>query len=429
MFAFVDKCRMSCSERGVGDETDSRPLRLHICAPMGAASGNLTTASRIAHLLQQRYPAAMLHVELHDTNGPSPSSDADSKGFPTVNGVIEHEEAVLCIHAYRAAPWMQYFKDRCPHYRVLVFGGTDVNECGGDKGCDRSRDDVVEVMSQCVASATALVCFSTAVADAASIMWPGEDIKSKMVIVPQSVQLPNHPHPSPKEGLLRLLQACTLTSMLDVASMPRQAMEVLEEQDADARWFLALLPAGLRAVKDPLFAPRAFLEHLDGSGPRVFLVISGPPIDLTVEQELKDLVESVPSSSCSSTFHLAYSPGVSPDVLIAAMQHPSVLCTLNTSLSEGQPQAAMEAMAVGCPVVVRNVPGNAAVISHGKNGLLFDTKAELVDRVATLARWTLDEQLHSEREAIVSRAKRFIGEAHDAEVEALGYAKVLGLAV
>jgi len=55
---------------------------------------------------------------------------------------------------------------------------------------------------------------------------------------------------------------------------------------------------------------------------------------------------------------------------------PQILKTVNvflmTSLTEGTSLALLEAMASGLPVVASNVGGNAQLIAHGKNGILFD---------------------------------------------------------
>lgn len=51
------------------------------------------------------------------------------------------------------------------------------------------------------------------------------------------------------------------------------------------------------------------------------------------------------------------------------------------SISEGAPRAALEALFLGVPCVLRQVDGNAALISPGVNGELFRTDDELQDAI------------------------------------------------
>lgn len=46
-------------------------------------------------------------------------------------------------------------------------------------------------------------------------------------------------------------------------------------------------------------------------------------------------------------------------------------CLINPSLYEGMPNTVLEAMACGVPAIVSDVPGNDAVVVHGKTGYLF----------------------------------------------------------
>ncbi|VUZ50073.1 unnamed protein product, partial [Hymenolepis diminuta] len=62
----------------------------------------------------------------------------------------------------------------------------------------------------------------------------------------------------------------------------------------------------------------------------------------------------------------------------------SAVCLINSSLSEGQALTIMEAMALGCPVVARRIPGNADLIEHAKTGLLFDSQKELKECLESL---------------------------------------------
>lgn len=47
------------------------------------------------------------------------------------------------------------------------------------------------------------------------------------------------------------------------------------------------------------------------------------------------------------------------------------------SLSEGAPRAALEALYLGLPCVLRNVDGNSHLINNGSNGILFDADEDL----------------------------------------------------
>jgi glycosyltransferase involved in cell wall biosynthesis len=72
---------------------------------------------------------------------------------------------------------------------------------------------------------------------------------------------------------------------------------------------------------------------------------------------------------------LPYSAGLLPSVRCAS-------ALLNSSLSEGQSGAIMEAMAMGVPVIVRENEGNGSLVTHGINGIMFG-KPE----VCTMQEW------------------------------------------
>ena len=59
---------------------------------------------------------------------------------------------------------------------------------------------------------------------------------------------------------------------------------------------------------------------------------------------------------------------------------------VNTSISEGFAAVLLESASAGKIIIARNNPGNASVIVHGINGLLYDTPYEfisLVDKLLT----------------------------------------------
>ena len=54
------------------------------------------------------------------------------------------------------------------------------------------------------------------------------------------------------------------------------------------------------------------------------------------------------------------------------------------SLLEGSPNSVLEAMVAGLPVVCSDIPPHKEIIEHGKNGMLFHERNELVDCISTL---------------------------------------------
>ena len=45
---------------------------------------------------------------------------------------------------------------------------------------------------------------------------------------------------------------------------------------------------------------------------------------------------------------------------------------MNPSIDEGMPNAVLEAMACGLPVIASNIGGNNELVIHGKNGYIFN---------------------------------------------------------
>lgn len=58
------------------------------------------------------------------------------------------------------------------------------------------------------------------------------------------------------------------------------------------------------------------------------------------------------------------------------------------SLSEGLARAALEALHLGVPCIMRDADGNAELIEYGKNGALFRRDEELADLMLEIARWS-----------------------------------------
>uniref|UniRef100_A0A8D1M4Q4 Glycosyl transferase family 1 domain-containing protein n=1 Tax=Sus scrofa TaxID=9823 RepID=A0A8D1M4Q4_PIG len=84
---------------------------------------------------------------------------------------------------------------------------------------------------------------------------------------------------------------------------------------------------------------------------------------------------------------------------------------VNSSVSEGMSAAILEAMDLEVPVLARNIPGNAAVVTHEVTGLLFSNPQEFV-RLAK--RLVSDPALEKE---IVANAREYVREHHSWQVE------------
>jgi len=119
-----------------------------------------------------------------------------------------------------------------------------------------------------------------------------------------------------------------------------------------------LLPAGLRPVKDVLWAIDAIdaIGASSNSDPFV-LAILGPSLD----DEYRDtVIERLKTSK-----HAVLIPPVDRAHTVGYMR--AAAAVVNTSKSEGQSGAILEAAAAGVPIIARDIPGNRTLLD-----LLFD---------------------------------------------------------
>lgn len=128
---------------------------------------------------------------------------------------------------------------------------------------------------------------------------------------------------------------------------------------------------------------------------RLDLVGDGP-LRAALEQEAKD-------RRIEAHFH-----GTIPHEQVAIFYQQAAVFVLPSHL-EGHPKALLEAMACGLPVIVSDVPGNRAMITHGTNGLTFATNAtdvlarciktvllkpNLAQKLGTQARQTIENRFN-----------------------------------
>ncbi len=70
----------------------------------------------------------------------------------------------------------------------------------------------------------------------------------------------------------------------------------------------------------------------------------------------------------------SYLGPIPADAMADAMRQADVI--VNNSAAEGLANALLEAATLGIPILARRNPGNAAVVLHQHNGLLYESEAE-----------------------------------------------------
>ncbi|HEX9125114.1 MAG TPA: glycosyltransferase, partial [Methylomirabilota bacterium] len=248
--------------------------RLALLTPFAFPStrGNAVTVERIARGLRARGE----DLEIWDLSTMSPSS--------LERRASEYHPALIhAFHAYRAGPLGLTLARRIGCPLVVTLTGTDVNLDLFDAGRTAAVRQVLE-------GADAVTVFHESVAALAARALPG--IRARVVIVPQSVDLPDPGHASgPAPG---------------------------------ARNPVVLFPAGIRPVKRPLF-PLVPLDALASRYPGFELRYVGPILDAVEGAALVRALEGRPWAR--------YLGEVPHEAMPAALRDADIV--LNCSLSEG----------------------------------------------------------------------------------------------
>ncbi|XP_018587255.2 glycosyltransferase 1 domain-containing protein 1 [Scleropages formosus] len=340
-------------------------MKLLLLACLSPHTGNCTTAQRIrGHVESAGHTCILRDV----TNFQSPGDVAVLLSRETPF------DGLLAIHLYKGGRLL--LGSQVPY--GIIFGGTDINE-------DVKDATKRAVMEQVLEGARFAVAFSTKMKEDAERLWPSS--ASKVHVQPQGIMTNAAP-------------GFCWSDFLRSAGV-RDAGE-------DLRVFL--LVCGLRRVKDPLYLVEAFSEwHCEE--PSVVLVIIGPKMDpifsVQVEEKLR---------RAAGVF---LAPERSREELHAALQRSFAL--VNSSISEGMSAAILEAMDLGVPVVVRDVPGNAAIVRHEETGLLYSSPQEFV----SLSKRLLGDGGLLER--LVANGRCYIQQFHSISKEREGYQQFVEL--
>jgi glycosyltransferase involved in cell wall biosynthesis len=136
---------------------------------------------------------------------------------------------------------------------------------------------------------------------------------------------------------------------------------------------LFLHPAGLRPVKANLELLQLF-DRVAAARPGCRLAFCGPALDAAYAERFLAEVAKRPWALYLDVLPVQAMP--------AALREADVV--LNHSLSEGLPNSLIEAAALGRPILARDIPGNAAVVEPGGNGLLYRTADEFIRHALAL---------------------------------------------
>ncbi|WP_137789576.1 glycosyltransferase [Bacillus sp. E(2018)] len=273
--------------------------------------GNSTTAKRLEHGLSDKVELSLFPYEETSVN-------------TTLLQWMEKADLYHILHFSRFVQWADKNEITLDKPYIVTSGGTDLNH---------SLKEDEERYLPLLQKAKAITVFTQ---QAKQMLVKEYGLSDQSIhVIPQSIYLPTTDHKS---------EAFTLP-----AGYPK-----------------LLLPAGIRPVKDVLFALNSLIRLSTDFSKLCFLIV-GANLD-------KEEFERVKKAETMYEW-LHYLPEVELGKMKKLYEWGDVV--LNTSISEGQPTALLEAMSFRKPVIARDNDGNASIIQHGMNGLLFQSHEEL----------------------------------------------------
>ncbi len=371
----------------------ARPLHAVVLASMRPHTGNAITAARITRLL----PAATARaVDIH-----SVSSRAALAEHLAAGGDAPPAGLVLGVHAYRSGKLLL----GCGVPYVIVLGGTDMN-------IDLYEPAKSSVIKRVIAEAAAVVAFNAELEAALLAAIP--DARPKVFLIPQAVELaPSEPEDGDEQGAPAAAAAApspapapaaravasasdgagarhdaeegaadgsTTAAASTVAMTAAQRERLLSRLDIRPDEVLLLLPAGMRPVKDVLWAADAIAQW-HSREPCICLRIVGPVLDGAYAEDVAAALGALTAAPATARA-VRYVGSMPRRQLHEAMGLAAMV--LNTSESEGMCNSLLEAMLAGTPVLARANQGNAALIAAERHGLLCQTPDELVAQARRL---------------------------------------------
>ncbi|MCT8137894.1 glycosyltransferase family 4 protein [Anaerobacillus sp. CMMVII] len=277
---------------------------------------------------------------------------------------LEHSCLFHVLHFRRFAEWLEASNYQIKKPYIITSGGTDVN-------IDIFKHEYQEKIGEVLKKAAAITVFSEDAKQKLAGIYP--DLVSRIHIIKQSVWFPE--------------------------SIP--ASQFL---NGDRIGPNILLPAGLRAVKDVLYVLPALIE-LKKQFPGLTFTILGAPLETGIVNAVKKAQVTYP--------WIQYVEEVPLEEMQAVYEQSDLV--INTSLSEGQSSALLEAMYLGKPVIARKNGGNQSIIRHGETGYLFETPSNFYEQVQHLV---MNEPL---KNSIAQNGQAYVKENHTLNEEMTKY--------
>ncbi len=239
------------------------------------------------------------------------------------------------FHARAAGPLVVEVARELGIPAVVTLTGTDVNV---DLGDPERRPAVLEVLR----GATALVVFHRIIRD--RVLAEAPEVASRTHVIHQTALC--------QEGHYDL----------------RGTLGLGPEA------FVFFQPSGIRRVKNiPAAIPP--LTALHRRFPRVRYVLAGPQIEAAEANRVLALLDGL-----SWAFYLGE---LRHEAICASLRQ--VDAVINSSLSEGgMPNAVLEAMSRGVPVLASDIEGHRTILEDGQDGFLFGSPQEFLAKAARL---------------------------------------------
>ncbi|SDJ77282.1 glycosyltransferase [Sediminibacillus albus] len=279
--------------------------------------------------------------------------------------VIPKVDIVHGFHAYRFYQFMKQLKSK-PETYIVTITGTDLNHYLWDTS---TRPDVIASLT----GAEAIHVFNDEAKE--TLLREVPNVKHKTYMIPQGTD---------------------------------DFREDGQTFDKDAGSCLFVLPAGIRKVKN---VPSAIhmLRKLHEKSPHIKLWIIGPVLESDEGKIVKDLV-------AQNSDWVTYLGQLNHADMGAVYRKADVL--LNTSHSEGQSSAILEAMAFGIPVLVAGNQGNRSIVAHRETGFIYENENQFLDYAEEIM------NNNNLRQSIGQAAAQYIAEFHSSQHEAEALLKI-----